>query len=167
MRSLDCQFSVCVRSERAFCMRFSCGDPIPWFSARTHSTDDFQFSAAGGRYVILSFLGSATRPDSRQVITDVEASLRDFDDDRLCFFGVTIDPQDISSGRLRELLPGVRYFQDFSGYISRSYGALPRELSGTNPLTDYRPFSLLLDTRTPRNSTTFVSDLLRSEHLHT
>ncbi len=46
-----------------------------------------------------------------------------------------------------ELLPGIRYFQDFSGNISRSYDALPRDIVAPNALTDYRPFSLLLDTR--------------------
>jgi predicted 2-oxoglutarate/Fe(II)-dependent dioxygenase YbiX/peroxiredoxin len=128
-------------------MRLSCGDPIPWFSARTHSTDDFQFSAAGGRYVILSFLGSATRPDAQRVIADIEANRRDFDDDRLCFFGVITDQRDFSTGQVRELLPGIRYFQDFAGNISRSYDALPQGLAGLNRQTDYRPFSLLLDTR--------------------
>lgn len=128
-------------------MRFSCGDPIPWFSARTHATEEFQFSAAAGRYVVLSFLGSATRPDAQQVIADVEASRREFDDDRLCFFGVVTDPQDVARGRIRELLPGIRYFQDFSGSISRSYDALPNDRPAENTLADYRPFSLLLDTR--------------------
>jgi predicted 2-oxoglutarate/Fe(II)-dependent dioxygenase YbiX/peroxiredoxin len=128
-------------------MRFTSGDPIPWFSARTHSTDDFQFSAAAGRYVVLSFLGSTARRDAQQIITDITAGRREFDDDRLCFFGVITDPQDFSAGRVRELLPGIRYFEDFSGSISRSYDALPRDLSGVNVLTDYRPFSLLLDTR--------------------
>ncbi|MBI1311141.1 redoxin domain-containing protein [bacterium] len=128
-------------------MRFSSGDPIPWFSARTHTTEDFQFSAAAGRYVILSFLGSTTRPDAQQVIADVEARRREFDDDRLCFFGVIMDPQDISSGCVREILPGIRYFQDFAGAISRAYDALPRDLIAANAQTDFRPFSLLLDTR--------------------
>ncbi|MHC4875401.1 MAG: 2OG-Fe(II) oxygenase [Planctomycetota bacterium] len=128
-------------------MRFSGGEPVPWFSAPTHTTSDFQFSAAAGRYVVLSFLGSASRPDVQRVIADVEDSRTEFDDDRLCFFGVTIDPDDIRSGRMKELLPGIRYFQDFTGYVSRGYDALPKDLAGVNAQTDYRPYSLLLDER--------------------
>lgn len=128
-------------------MRFKCGDPVPWFMANTHTTNDFQFSASGGRYVMLSFLGSAARPDSRQVVADVEAARNQFNDERFTFFGVTVDKDDVLHSRVRELVPGIRFFQDFSGFISQGFDALPKGMSSINPLTDYRPFTLVLDTR--------------------
>ena len=128
-------------------MRFTIGEPVPWFTADTHTTSNFQFGAAAGRYVVLSLLGSAARSDSQQIIADVEASRSAFDDERLCFFGVTIDPDDLRQGRLREILPGIRYFQDFSAPISAEYGAVPKGMARYNAQVDYRPMSLILDQR--------------------
>lgn len=124
-------------------MNFSMGDPVPWFKAATHTNASFKLSSAAGRYVILSFLGAATATASRRLIADVETNAGAFRDNHLCFFGVTTDPQDISKSRVQQQT-GVRYFQDFSGDISRSYGALSGNEDGTG---GYRPFSLLLDER--------------------
>jgi predicted 2-oxoglutarate/Fe(II)-dependent dioxygenase YbiX len=124
-------------------MRFGVGDPVPWFAADTHSTPSFQFSAAGGRLVVLSFLGSLARPESAAVLAELERHRAAFDDERLCFFGVTVDPSDLGEGRARELLPGIRWFQDFGREQSQRYGAL--EVQGE--AVQYRPFSLLLDER--------------------
>ena len=128
-------------------MRFSIGEPVPWFSSNTHTTSNFQFSAAAGRFVVLTFLGAAVRPDARQIIADIEAARVSFDDERLCFFGVTMDPEDIRQGRLREILPGIRYFQDFDASISSSYGVVPQGMTRFNIDADYRPMTLILDQR--------------------
>ncbi|ANM30629.1 hypothetical protein ABI59_15195 [Acidobacteria bacterium Mor1] len=133
-------------------MRFSTGDPVPWFTAATQTQQRFKFSTAAGRYVILSFFGSAKAPAARRLIADVEANSSAFRDDELCFFGVSVDRGDFRERRMRPLPSGVRYFQDLGGEISRAYGALgpaadpaPNEIR--LPAGSYRPFSLLLDQR--------------------
>lgn len=128
-------------------MPYSKGDPVPWFNADTHSTEQFQFNAAAGRYVVLSFLGSTSRGASLQVVRDVERFRNEFSDDRVCFFGVMIDPSDFGEQKVREILPGVRYFKDFQHFVSQGYGAISKGLAGTQAILQYRPFTLVLDQR--------------------
>ena len=123
------------------------GDPVPWFNADTHTTPQFQFSAAAGRYVVLSFLGSTSLGASEQVVRDIAQRRTEFSDERVCFFGVSIDPTDFDNGRVREFVPGVRYFKDFQHFVSEGYGAISKGLTGTQALLQYRPFSLVLDQR--------------------
>lgn len=124
-------------------MRFGVGDPVPLFEARTHGTPAFQFGAAGGRLVVLAFLGSGTRPEALALRAELASLRAAFDDTRLCFFGVTLDPADLGPEGPREELPGIRWFLDADGAISRLYGALEADAGQAV----YRPFSLLLDER--------------------
>lgn len=128
-------------------MPFKRGEPVPWFQANTHTTVNFQFSLSAGRYIALSFFGSAARPDGQRLIQDLNANKDKFDDGRLAFFGVTIDPDDIRQNRIQEKLPGVRFFQDFYGKISQAFDALPKSLETFNARTDLRPVTYLLDPR--------------------
>ena len=128
-------------------MAYSKGDPVPWFNADTHTTAQFQFNAAAGRYVVLSFLGSTSRGSSQQVVRDVELHRKEFSDERVCFFGVIIDPADFDKGLVREFVPGVRYFKDFQHLVSEGYGAISKGLAGTQATIQYRPFTLVLDQR--------------------
>lgn len=123
--------------------RFVIGDPVPWFVAPTHGTAAFQFSAAAGRRVILCFLGSAARPESLRIRDELQAHRAAFDDLQLCFFGVSLDPADFGPGGPPEEVPGIRWFRDADGAISRQFGAL-REEGGALHM---HPFSLLLDER--------------------
>jgi peroxiredoxin len=128
-------------------MPYSKGDPVPWFGADTHTTTQFQFSAAAGRYVVLSFLGSTSRGSSQQVVRDVERHRAEFSDERVCFFGVMIDPADFDKANIREFVPGVRYFKDFRHLVSEGYGAISKGVAGTQAILQYRPFTLVLDQR--------------------
>jgi hypothetical protein len=125
-------------------MRFSVGDPAPLFAASTHTTRAFQFGAAAGRLVVLSVLGEARR----EIFGALHAELQDLravlDDERCCFFGVSLDAGDFAPDGLREDLPGIRWFHDADGAVSRLYGALQDDADG---LRRYQPFSLLLDHR--------------------
>ena len=125
-------------------MAFTTGDPVPLFSAPTHTTHPFQFGAAAGRLVVLSFLGEARREGFSAFHTELQNLRSAFDDERMCFFGVSLDAADFTSGALVENLPGVRWFLDADGAVSRQYGALLGE--GGEPRS-YQPFSLLLDQR--------------------
>src|SRR5688572_27366788 len=96
------------------------GEPAPWFTGQTHTNPRFQFDLAGGRYVVLSFFGSAADPDSAEVLKGFTAARARFDDTNVCFFGVTTDPAD--EGKLQESIPGVRWFIDSDRSISAKYG---------------------------------------------
>ena len=106
------------------------GDPAPWFRAPCTSNPDFAFDTVGGRYVVLCFLGSAADPVAQATLQSVAAHRRLFDDTQISFFGVTADPADRSEGRVKESLPGIRFFFDVNGAVSRLYGSVPRETEG-------------------------------------
>lgn len=107
--------------------RFEPGDPFPWFRQRNTSNPDFVFDSVGGRYIVLCFFGSAATPVGAQRLAVATRHRPLFDDTFCAFFGVSVDPQDESSGRVPESLPGVRHFWDFDGHVSRLCGALPTE----------------------------------------
>jgi predicted 2-oxoglutarate/Fe(II)-dependent dioxygenase YbiX/peroxiredoxin len=122
--------------------RLHVGDPAPWFIAACTFNAAYHFDTVAGRTVVLSFLGTSAEP---RVVAAAQAFAAEtfFDDEQACWFGVFVDPRDRDSGRWRERLPGIRWFWDLDGAVSRAYGALENE---TPPLR-FRPFTLVLDER--------------------
>lgn len=120
------------------------GDPAPWFHQRCTSNPSYAFDSVAGRYIVLCFAGSAGQPAGAQRFAFAEAQGALFDDERLAFFGVSVDPADEALGRLSERLPGIRHFWDADRRVSRLYGALPLEAApGEQEL--FRPFWLVLN----------------------
>lgn len=115
------------------------GDAVPWFRARSTSSDNFAFATVGGRYVVLCFFGSAGRPETREPLDSLLQHGALFDDARIHFFGVTCDPRDESEKRVEPRMPGIRYFWDFNGQVSELFGALDRETG------KFHPFTLVID----------------------
>ncbi|MCC7271423.1 MAG: 2OG-Fe(II) oxygenase [Alphaproteobacteria bacterium] len=99
------------------------GEPAPWFAAPTHRNPSFNFETVAGRYVVLSFVGSAASPAGLGAKAVLEAHSRRFDDANLAFFGVTGDPADFADGRVAERIPGIRWFLDRDGAVARAYRA--------------------------------------------
>ncbi|QOY95779.1 2OG-Fe(II) oxygenase [Massilia sp. UMI-21] len=118
------------------------GDPIPEFKARTTSNPRYTFYTVAGRYVVLSFLGSASDPRVRQVVAHVERRQDVFDDRHASFFGVSVDPDDEACGRLRDRIPGIRYFWDAGLALSRVFGAIDAAAPGGR---EFQAFTLVLD----------------------
>lgn len=118
------------------------GEPAPWFTQEATSNPQFSFSTAGGRYIVLGFVGTASDERGRQMVAFVEGQRALFDDDKITFFGVSADPQDRALARMEQKLPGIRHFWDFDLQISRLYGALPAE---PEPGAGYRRFWIVLD----------------------
>lgn len=121
------------------------GEAAPWFKARSTNNPVFNFSSAGGRYLVLVFFQSAALPESRILLEGFKACDDLFDDHQAAFFGVSVDPEDEVSGRVQQRLPGYRHFWDFDGRISRLYGALPDPSVGDLLAPTYRRHVLLLD----------------------
>jgi predicted 2-oxoglutarate/Fe(II)-dependent dioxygenase YbiX/peroxiredoxin len=121
------------------------GDPAPWFHQRTASVRRYAFDTVAGRYAVLCFFGSAADPVSRAALRAVAENRTHFDDRRACFFGVSLDPEDEAQGRVRDSLPGLRFFFDFDGTISRLYGAIPHDARLPGDKLAVRRFWVVLD----------------------
>jgi hypothetical protein len=100
------------------------GDPAPWVRQRTTTSPDYFFHTVGGRYVLLCFYGTAGDEAGRAALDAALANRDLLDDERLCLFGVSLDPTDIGENRIAESIPGIRHFLDFDGTVSRGFGAL-------------------------------------------
>lgn len=101
------------------------GDPAPWFRQNSTSNPNYSFDTAAGRYIVLCFFGTGADERGRNMLRIIEEQRALFDDDHIAFFGVSVDPNDAKESRVRESMPGIRYFWDFDGAVSRLYGAIP------------------------------------------
>lgn len=132
-------------------MPFLTGVPVPWFAGRTESNNQYQFSSVAGRYIVLCFFGSAGDGESRRILDDLLAYSDRFDASQVCFFGVSIDPDDDRLQRIRDQVPGIRFFRDTDRSISRRFGALSADADESSPvdqaLSEYQPFTLVIDER--------------------
>jgi peroxiredoxin/predicted 2-oxoglutarate/Fe(II)-dependent dioxygenase YbiX len=121
------------------------GDPAPWFHQRATSNPNYAFDTAAGRYIVLCFFASAGDAVGRAAIESVLANRKQFDDERCCFFGVSLDARDEAEGRVRESLPGIRFFWDADGTVSRLYGAVPKDAKPGDSAVPARRFWMVLD----------------------
>ncbi|MEA1676763.1 2OG-Fe(II) oxygenase [Nitrospirillum sp. BR 11163] len=97
---------------------------MPWFNGPTHTHPRFALDTVAGRHVLLGFFASAGEGAGADMLRAVAANRALFDDDRVCFFGVTTDAGDDAAGRVTPQLPGIRYFLDYDASLSRGYGAV-------------------------------------------
>jgi predicted 2-oxoglutarate/Fe(II)-dependent dioxygenase YbiX/peroxiredoxin len=119
---------------------FMIGEPAPSFNARCGSIQDFAFSSVAGRYVALSFFGSAASPLAQQLLHELASYRSFFDDQRCSFFGVCTDPEDERLTRFQEQTPGTRFLWDVDQRISRQFGIVDHA-------GDYHPCTYVLDER--------------------
>lgn len=118
------------------------GAPAPWFhAAALGGNPRYAFNTAGGRWIMLLFLGSGATDHGAAALALLDANRALFDDDRACFFGVTMDPRDAAEGRIARRLPGIRWFLDYDGSVATAYGALRKQ----GDQRRYRPCWLLID----------------------
>ncbi len=115
------------------------GDPIPWFSAASSGSTRYHLDTAAGRYIVLSFFGSAGDAHAQAFLKCLLQNRSAFDDSSAAFFGVSIDPEDKHQARVQELIPGFRFFWDFDLEVSKLFGLI----RGNN----YTRLSLILDER--------------------
>lgn len=123
------------------------GDPAPWFHQRSTRNPSYAFDMAAGRYIVLCFYATAADEQGRAAIEGVLAHRHYFDDDHFSFFGVSLDPKDEAERRVGESLPGIRFFWDFNGRVSRLYGAIAKgaETVNMSVSTEVRRFWVVLD----------------------
>jgi len=103
------------------------GDPVPWFRAATSSRPDYNFGSVAGRYIVMAFVSSSRSAAGKACLSAIAARRSLFNDTHIAFFGVTADPLDQSQQRVRDDVPGVRWFYDAGAGIARSFGAVDGE----------------------------------------
>ncbi len=113
------------------------GDWVPWFEGASSLHPKASLATLGGRYVVLSFFGSASHPSSRQLLADLAQNMNHFSQRGAFFCGVSIEPED--PRQLAAPPQGVMYFWDTDRAISRLYGAAAEGSS------DYLQHTLVLD----------------------
>jgi peroxiredoxin/predicted 2-oxoglutarate/Fe(II)-dependent dioxygenase YbiX len=121
------------------------GDPAPMFHQRCTSNPRFAFDTVGGRYIVLCLYGTAADPVGAVMVQTMKDNRALFDDEKVCAFGVSIDPGDESGKRVEEILPGIRYFWDFDGLIGKQYGMLPTDAALGRGSVPLRRLWLVLD----------------------
>ncbi len=108
------------------------GEAAPLFVGATLGGNaKFHFDTAAGCPTVLLFLGSGRSAQTAAALALLGRHRATFDDRQARFFGVTVDPDDAGSGRIARQLPGIRWFLDYDGAISRAYGAAELTPSGT------------------------------------
>jgi peroxiredoxin len=120
------------------------GDPAPWFVAPTTTNPRFMFHTVAGRYLVLGFLGKISDAEAEGALRAIEAHRGLFNDARASFFGVVIDPDDLAHDRIKEQIPGIRFFLDYDLSISRLYGAVSAEATKDNAVF-FNRFWVVLD----------------------
>lgn len=115
------------------------GDPAPRFIQASTSRDRYSLESAGGRYLLLAFLGTTDDETARNALNAIQSRRTLFDDQRLAFFGVSVDRADQT--RVGADLPGLRWFWDFDRSVSRLYGAAAMDPNETS----FRRLWVLID----------------------
>jgi predicted 2-oxoglutarate/Fe(II)-dependent dioxygenase YbiX/peroxiredoxin len=100
------------------------GELAPFFHLPCGENPTFHLGSMGGIWLVLLFHGSLVAPVCRAAHDLALAQRALFDDRDAAFFGVSIDPSDVSERGMTDLRVGVRYFQDFHSGVSRGYGVL-------------------------------------------
>jgi predicted 2-oxoglutarate/Fe(II)-dependent dioxygenase YbiX len=114
---------------------FEPGDPVPWFAGITPQSAEFHFSTTVGRYTLLGFLPApGPARDAAMAVFLRHRAL--FDDAKAMAFLVLRDAPSIAQARNQP--PGLRWFLDADGRLSRLYSAL-------DEAGEARPYWLLLD----------------------
>ena len=95
------------------------------FVAASDVNPRFQLMSLGGRWMVMLFYGGLDHPVGRAAHDRIVARRALFDDDVAQFFGVSADPADKAKHGLANSMPGLRYFWDFDGSVTRGYGLQP------------------------------------------
>lgn len=121
--------------------RLLVGDPAPTFVCPSNINPTFDFSTTAGRYIVLSFFGSATHPVGRGLIESFLAAAPAFADPDLYFFGVSFDPADRQRAALLAKQPGMDIFWDIDRSVAERYHVAAA--GGTPGI--FQPVTFLLD----------------------
>nr|WP_298690523.1 2OG-Fe(II) oxygenase [uncultured Dongia sp.] len=122
--------------------RLQVGDPAPWFTCASNVNPTFDFSTTAGRYLVLSFFGSAANPVGKGLIETFIAAQDVFADPEFYFFGVSVDAADRNLAGLTQVRPGIDIFWDAERKVAARY----QFALADTPVQALQPVTFLLDT---------------------
>ena len=104
------------------------GDWAPHFHATTNTSHHFSFGSLGGRYVILSFLGTLTNKASAAAYAHMVAKQPWLQGGRMgAYIAVLYDPADMRTLATAPPIPGIRAVFDSELAIGRLYGRVTEQ----------------------------------------
>src|ERR1700739_4938058 len=104
--------------------RIVLGDHVPHFSASLVTGGGFDLHVSAGRWVVLSFLGSAFHSRASEELGKLLGAAELFREDHMILACVLTEPPD-NAAQLAEISSdALTFLADYDGAISRSYGAL-------------------------------------------
>jgi peroxiredoxin/predicted 2-oxoglutarate/Fe(II)-dependent dioxygenase YbiX len=98
------------------------GDPAPWFTVASTSSPNYHFDTVGGYRIILSFLGSCKFEQSQHILRNFLSLQEELAIAKIPFFGVTIDPDDVTFKDQISELTFFKLLWDFDRQVSELYG---------------------------------------------
>ena len=122
--------------------KINIGEPAPQFFVESTNNPRFAFHSTAGRYVVLSFIGSAGQPIGGEVAADWAKLAPEFDSGRIAVFAVSSDPEDKAQQRIKESSAFLAFW-DFDREVARLYGMLEAAPDGKGRI--YNCVSVVLD----------------------
>lgn len=102
------------------------GEAVPHFKGATPSNPTYSFGTAAGRYIVLAVLPDDNAWVSyRLLLQSLEVHRSIFDDTVASFFGITRHAELVE--QVVDQVPGIRWFLDREGAITRALGCLDDE----------------------------------------
>lgn len=120
-------------------------EPAPSFTAHSARNRNFAFNTIAGHAVVLSFFGSTSHAQGRQVAQDLMTLSERLGSSRSIFCGVTVDPGDRDTARVSER-PQFVLFHDEDLAVSKLWGVVAPDAQPGQPLP-FHPVSFVLDER--------------------
>ena len=99
------------------------GDVAPWWNQGRHK---FVFDTAAGRYIVLSFYGSARDAIGQTALRALQINRRFVDDSKVHFFCVGMDPKDKTELKVDKNFPSLQFVWDVDAAMHRAYGIASR-----------------------------------------
>lgn len=119
---------------------FAPGDRPPNFVAPARHNPAFAFDSVAGRYVVLTFVGSASHPGVAEMLAALGARKDLFDDRHASVIALTIDRRDLDTAEPLDSPPGLHLLNDEGARIAEAYGvasAMPERRRATYSLTSF------------------------------
>jgi predicted 2-oxoglutarate/Fe(II)-dependent dioxygenase YbiX/peroxiredoxin len=95
------------------------GDPAPWWNQGSYK---FAFDPVGGRYIVLSFYGSARDAVGQAALCALHDHRRFVDEGKASFFCVASDPKDKAELNIDKSFPSLQFIWDTDATVNRAYG---------------------------------------------
>ena len=117
-----------MSSTKTDSQRIILGDPVPWFSLPVVTGGSFDLQASGGRWVVLSFLGSLADPRAMTEAAELARLATSFDEDHVVIACVFTGSAENAEGLAAISNGPLSFLADQDGAISRLFGAagMPR-----------------------------------------